>query len=209
MKLAVIGANGKAGRLIVDKALENEIDVTAITKNENKSHAPHHIKKDLFNLTKDDVKDFDVIVDAFGVWDPEKMSEHKTSIEYLISIMNGLNTRLYVVGGAGSLYVDESKTLQLKDTPEFPEAFKLLVNSMSDGLDVLRKADHVHWIYLSPAADFQANGKETGNYAFAGEILATNSRGESFISYKDYASALLEEILHPTVDKARISVYTK
>lgn len=209
MKLAVIGANGKAGRLIVDKALENGVDVTAITKNENKSHAPHHLKKDLFNLSKDDVKDFDVIVDAFGVWDPEKMNEHKTSIEHLIEILSGLDTRLYVVGGAGSLYVDESKTLQLKDTPEFPEEFKLLVNSMSDGLDVLRKADNVHWIYLSPAADFQADGDETGNYAFAGEILTANDQGESYISYKDYADALIKEILHPTVDKARISVYTK
>ncbi|MGX6970092.1 NAD(P)-dependent oxidoreductase [Vagococcus bubulae] len=209
MKLAVIGANGKSGQLIVDKALENGIEVTAITRNDNHSNATHVLKKDLFSLTADDVKDFDVVVDAFGVWEPDKMFEHKTSIEHLIEILSGLDTRLYVVGGAGSLYVDKSKTQQLKDTPDFPEEFKLLVNSMSAGLDVLRKANDVHWVYVSPAADFQADGEESGNYAVAGEILTTNANGESYISYKDYANALIKEILHPTVDKARISVYTK
>jgi len=209
MKIAVIGANGKSGQLIVDKALENGLDVTAIVRNDNKSKAIKVLKKDLFSLTTDDVSQFDVVVDAFGVWDPDKMSEHKTSIEHLISIMNGLDTRLYVVGGAGSLYVDDSMTQQLKDTPEFPEEFKLLVNSMSDGLDVLRKANNVHWVYVSPAADFQADGDETGNFSYAGEVLTTNNKGESFISYSDYASALINEILHPTVDKARISVFTK
>ena len=209
MKLAVIGANGKSGQLIVDKALENGIEVTAITRNDNHSKATHVLKKDLFSLTVDDVKPFDVIVDAFGIWDPDKMNQHKTSIKHLISILNGLTTRLYIVGGAGSLYTDDSKTLQLKDTPEFPEKFKLLVNSMSDGLDILRKADDVHWVYVSPAADFQADGEESGNYAVAGEILMTNANGESYISYKDYADALIKEILHPTVNKARISVYTK
>lgn len=63
--------------------------------------------------------------------------------------------------------------------------------------------------YMSPAADFQVDGEESENYAVSGEILTTNDSGESYINYKGYADALIKEILHPTVDKARISVYTK
>ena len=33
------------------------------------------------------------------------------------------NTKLVVVGGAGSLFVDEAKTIRVMDTPEFPEEY--------------------------------------------------------------------------------------
>lgn len=119
------------------------------------------MSKDLYDLTKEDIEKFDVVVDAFGVWDPEKLSEHQTSIEHLISILSGTETKLYVVGGAGSLYVDDTKTTQLFETPDFPDAYKPVAVNMSKGLDSLRKSD-IHWVYVSPAADFQAEGKKQG-----------------------------------------------
>ena len=39
MKIAVIGANGKAGKLIVKEAIERNHDVTAVVRSENKSEA--------------------------------------------------------------------------------------------------------------------------------------------------------------------------
>ena len=39
MKIAVIGANGKAGKLIVKEAIERNHDVTAVARSENKSEA--------------------------------------------------------------------------------------------------------------------------------------------------------------------------
>ena len=39
MKLAVVCANGKAGKLIVDEALSRGLDVTAIVRGENKTKA--------------------------------------------------------------------------------------------------------------------------------------------------------------------------
>ena len=35
MKIAVIGANGKAGKLIVKEAIERNHDVTAVVRSEN------------------------------------------------------------------------------------------------------------------------------------------------------------------------------
>lgn len=51
MKVAVVAANGKAGRLIVEEAVRRGMDVTAIVRGENKTVAPKTITKDLFDLT--------------------------------------------------------------------------------------------------------------------------------------------------------------
>lgn len=69
MKTAVVCANGKAGKLIVKEAVERGLDVTAIVRGENQSAAQKVIRKDLFDLTAEDLEQFDVVVDAFGRMD--------------------------------------------------------------------------------------------------------------------------------------------
>ena len=64
---------------------------------------------------------------------------------------------------------------------------------MGKALGELRQRDDVRWTYISPAADFQAEGERTGKYLLAGEELTTNDRGESIVSYADFAIALLDE----------------
>ena len=70
MKIAVICANGKAEQLITKEAVNRGLDVTAIVRGENKSAAKKVITKDLFDLTAEDLKGFDAVVDAFGAWTP-------------------------------------------------------------------------------------------------------------------------------------------
>ncbi|WP_374042515.1 NAD(P)H-binding protein [uncultured Bifidobacterium sp.] len=111
MKIAVVAANGKEGQLVVKEAVKRGHDVTAVVRGENKSEAQHAIIKDLFDLTAADLAGFDVVVDAFGVWAPEDQPQHSTSLKTLCDALSGTDTRLIVVGGAGSLYVDvERKT---------------------------------------------------------------------------------------------------
>ncbi|MGX7052419.1 NAD(P)-dependent oxidoreductase [Leuconostoc palmae] len=209
MKIAVIAANGKSGQRIVEEALSNGLDVTAIVRKENRSKANQAIIKDIFDLTAEDLSSFDAVVDAFGMFDPNHLDQHYTSIKHLIEILSGSKTRLYVVGGAGSLYVDNNMSVQLKDTPDFPDAFKPLAESMSRGLELLKSSKNIHWVYISPAADFDSEGPKTNDYAFAGEQLMINAEGKSYISYADYASALVEQIKSSSIDKKRISVYKK
>ena len=66
MKTAVVCANGKAGQLIVKEALERGLDVTAVVRGENRTAAEKVLKKDLFDLTREDLDGFDAVVDAFG-----------------------------------------------------------------------------------------------------------------------------------------------
>ena len=185
MKIAVVGANGKAGRLIVKEALERGMDVTAVVRGENGTEARNAIQKDLFQLTAADLAGFDVVVDAFGAWTPETLPQHSTSLRHLCDLLSGRETRLLVVGGAGSLYVNGEYTAQVMDGADFPDAFKPLAANMGKALEELREREDVRWTYISPAADFQAEGARTGKYTLGGEELTLNARGESVISYAD------------------------
>lgn len=206
MKMAVVCANGKAGKWIVKEAVERGLDVTAIVRGENRSAAKNALVKDLFDLTNADLKGFDVVVDAFGAWTPETLPLHSASLKHLCDILSGTDTRLLVVGGAGSLYVNPEHSAQVMDGPDFPEVFKPLATNMGKALDELRGRDDVKWTYISPAGDFQAEGERTGKYMQAGEELTLNGRGESIISYADYAIAMVDEAMSGNHIRQRISV---
>ena len=84
-----------------------------------------------------------------------------------------------------------------------------LAQAMAAGLARLRQFDKVKWTYISPAADFVADGERTGDYILAGEIFTVNEAGESKISYADYAIAMLDEIEGGKHLQERISVLGK
>ena len=209
MKIAVICANGKAGRLIVKEVMDRNLDVIAVVRGENKSAAGKVIAKDLFDLTAADLKGFDAVVDAFGAWTPETLEQHSTTLKHLCDTLSGTDTRLLVVGGAGSLYVNPEHTATVSDGPDFPEMFKPLAAAMAKALGELRQRKDVKWTYISPAGDFQAEGERTGEYILGGEELTLNSKGESVISYADYAIAMVNEIVGRSHIQERISVVRK
>lgn len=209
MKVAVIGANGKAGSLIVKEAVERGLDVTAIVRRENHSMTKKAVKKDLFQLTVSDLKEFDVIIDAFGAWTQDTLPQHSTSLRHLCDLISGKNIRLLVVGGAGSLYINSEHNIQVMDGIDFSNEFKPLASSMSKALEELRTRDDVKWTYISPAGDFQADGVRTGKYSLGGEELILNSKGESVISYADYAIAMIDEAVGGSHIQQRISVVSE
>ena len=211
MKIAVIGANGKAGSLIVKEALERGHEVTAVVRDSSKVNNSQVkiLEKDLFDLTYDDLKENDAVIDAFAVWAEDQLYQHKTSLAHLSDILAEKPVRLLVVGGAGSLYVDPEHKLRLMDTPDFPDMFKPLASNMGEAFDALRTRKDVNWTYLSPSADFSAEGVRTGKYKAGGEELMTNSKGLSTISYADYAIAMLDEAELPKHLQERFTVVSE
>lgn len=206
MKIAVVCVNGKAGQLIVKEALSRGLDVTAVVRGGNRTEASQVIQKDLYDLTAADLKGFDVVVDAFGAWTEDTLPQHSTSLKHLCDILSGTDVRLLVVGGAGSLYVNPEHTAQVMDGPDFPNVFKPLASNMGKALAELRQRSDVKWTYVSPAGDFQAEGERTGKYILGGEELTLNGRGESVISYADYAIAMVDEAVSGGHIRQRISV---
>lgn len=208
-KIAVVAANGKAGQLTVKEAVERGNDVTAFVRSKNRTVTENIVVKDIMDLTPKDLVGFDAVVDAFGAWTPETLPRHSTTLAHLCDILSGTDTRLLVVGGAGSLYVNPEHTMTVSETPDFPEMFKPLASAMAEALSDLRERDDVRWTYISPAGDFQAEGEHTGDYILAGEELTLNDCGESIISYADYAIAMMDEIESGDHIQQRISVVRK
>lgn len=195
MNIAVIGANGRAGKLITEEALRRGHEVTAILRDEQKgaSKGAKIFVKDLFELSYEDIRSYDVLIDAFAVWKEEELLLHQTSLKHLSDVLSGKSNRLLVVGGAGSLYIDAEHKTRLMDTPEFPASFKPLASNMGAALDALKKRNDVNWTYLSPSTDFVADRLRSGTYRAGGEELLVNSDGDSVIGYADYAIAMIDE----------------
>ena len=208
-RIAVVCANGNAGKLIANEAAARGLDVTAVVRSENQTKAQHVLQKDLYDLTAEDLEQFDAVVDAFGAWTEETLPQQSTSLKHLCDILSGKETRLLIVGGAGSLYVNPEHTACVADGPDFPDAFKPLAAAMAKALGELRERKDVRWTYISPAGDFQAEGEKTGKYILGGEELTLNEKGESIISYADYAVAMVDEITEGSHIQERISVVRK
>lgn len=210
MKIAVVAANGRVAQKVIKEALDRGFEVKAFGRDdENKTAAKDYVKKDIMDLTKEDLAGFDAVVDGFGAWTPETLDGHVKTSQHLCDVLSGSNTRLLIVGGAGSLYVNPEHTAVVCDSPDFPAMFLPLAKAQGEELAELRKRNDVKWTFVSPAGDFQADGERTGKYILAGEELTLNSKGESIISYADYAIAMVDEIEQGDHIKARISVVRK
>lgn len=204
MKIAVVAANGKAGQLITKEAVERELDVTAIVRSENKTVAHQVIQKDLFNLTKADIEPFDVIIDAFGQMNTDKLNEHSQSLEHLSNLVSESNKRLIIIGGAGSLYLDKAHTVRLIDSPDMPEEVKPISMAQVKTFEEIKKRNDVQWTFVCPAPDFQFEGEATGTYKVSNdEVIGTH------VSYADFAKAIIDEAVEPTHIQGRFAVFAK
>ncbi|WP_164667359.1 NAD(P)-dependent oxidoreductase [Virgibacillus doumboii] len=207
MKIGVIGANGKAGSLILKEAADRGHDVTAIVRDAAKIADKNVsvIEKNIYDLTSVDLKQFDTVVNAFGAPLGEEQP-HVDAGHALIEAIKGTDTKAIVVGGAGSLYVDENKSTQVIDTPDFPDSFKPTANGQARNLKELQETEGITWTFISPSAMFDAEGQRTGNYQSGKDNLLVNSKGDSYISYADYAVAVVDEIENPKHINERFTV---
>ncbi|WP_265458935.1 NAD(P)-dependent oxidoreductase [Enterococcus sp. HY326] len=209
MKIALIGATGHAGSEILKEAVSRNLDVTAIVRSPErlKLDVPY-LKKDLFALTQEDLAPFDVVVDAFRA--PNGHEElHKTSVEHLVKILTGTKTRLLVIGGTSSLFIDEDRSERMIDGVDPSAPFYPTAYNMYEALVDLKKANDLTWTYVSPAAYFNPNGTRTGHYQLSDDRMKMNSQGQSEISMADYAIAMVDEIEKPQHLNEHISVVSQ
>ncbi|WP_312754860.1 NAD(P)-dependent oxidoreductase [Rummeliibacillus suwonensis] len=207
MKIGIIGATGKAGHKILTEAVSRGHEVTAIVRNAAKltDKSVTVLEKDVFDLTTADIKGFDVVVNAFGA-PIGKETLHVEVGRHLIEIFkDAKETKLFVVGGAGSLFVNPEKTVRVIETPDFPELFKATASNQAQNLLDLQ-ASSITWTFLSPSAFFDPEGPRTGKYIAGQDHLLVNKQGESYVSYADFAIAVLDEIENPKHINERFTV---
>lgn len=211
MNIGIIGATGKAGSLIMKEAKSRGHQVTAIVRDANKleNQDVTVIEKDIFDLNSEDIQALDVVVNAFGAPAGQEHLHFEAGKALIEAAKGTSNTRLIVVGGAGSLYVDEAKTTRLVDTPQFPAEYAATANNQAKNLEDLQNSSGVNWTFISPAAFFNPDGKRTGVYQKGQDNLIVNAKGDSYISYADYAIAVLDEIENSQHHNERFTVVSE
>lgn len=200
MRIAIIGATGRAGREIAAELSRRGHQVTAISRHPDQTAALPGVTpvagdaNDVATLVPL-ISGHDAVVSAvmFHASDPEKL---------IAAVTEARVPRYLVVGGAGSL--DAAPGLKVIDTPEFPEEYKAEAGAGLAFLERLRETPDLDWTFLSPSAVF-FEGPRTGVFRLGTDQLLVSEAG-SAISFADYAIAMADEIETPRHRRQRFTV---
>ena len=209
MKIVLIGSNGNVGKIILKEALLRGHEVTGIvrnlSKNESKDINLKLIEGDIFdeeNLSKA-IKGNDIVISAFG----PKHGEEKSLIDATKCLINAVKKagvpRLISMGGAGSLLVEGN--VKLVETKGFPSDWKPIALAHGEALEYYKKEEKLNWTNFSPAAMIET-GKRTGIYNSGEDHLVIDEKGDSHISFEDFAFAMLDEVEKPKFSRRRFTI---
>lgn len=205
MKIALIGATGYVGAILLAEALARGHHVTAIAR--NIAALPRHalltsVDTDASNARAlaGAVAGHDVVISAFN---PAHDPEGSVTRAIIDGVKSGGVPRLLAVGGAGTLLHPAGG--RVVDQPDFPAEWKEGSLRTAAFLDQLSSETELDWIFLSPAAVL-APGERTGIYRSGKDELLINAHGESRISLQDYAMAMLDEAEAPRHHRERYTV---
>ena len=205
MNILVIGANGKAGHHIVEKALKAGHQVTGLVRRKGAIEGIPTIVKDALQLTKQELTQFDVVVNATSAFTPDTYHLPADLTLLLVKALANTNTRLIAIGGAGSLYVDEDHTVQLNDTPEFPKEFLARSKTHGKSDDILRKFSNVDWTMFTPPPILDVKGPKSNDYVLGNENVILNREGKPYLSYATFAQILVDEINNHKFSRQRFT----
>jgi uncharacterized protein len=195
MKVVVYGATGNAGKEIVKELLTRGHEVTGVARNADSLKATPGVTVKTDDLSNVDaiaavIKGADAVVTAYAPPPNNPDALIDVTRRQIEAVKKSGNLRLLVVGGAGLLEVAPGVTL-IK-SGHLPPQYLPIATAHEKALAVLR-ASSINWTYLSPAAFF-IPGERTGNFRLGTKELIADSKGESKISFADYAIALVDEI---------------
>ncbi|TKC77272.1 NAD(P)-dependent oxidoreductase [Trinickia terrae] len=201
MKIALIGATGHAGSRILSELAHRGHSVTAIVRHPDRVPALPDI-----TAIEADVHDTPTLAKLLNGHDAVISSVHFLAADaptFLQAIRRSDVRRYLVVGGAGTLEIRPG--MRLVDTPDFPAAYHGESSAGAAFLETLRTVSDLDWTFLSPSAEF-VEGSRTGKFRLGENALLTDSQGRSWISYEDYAVAMVDELEKPAHVRARFTV---
>jgi uncharacterized protein len=207
MKVVVYGATGNAGKEIVKELLARGHQVTGVARNIDSLKAIPGVTTQTDDLSNVDaiaaiIKGADAVVTAYQPPPDNTDALVEVTRREIEAVKKAGSIRLLVVGGAGLLEVAPGVTL-IK-SGHLPPQYLPIATAHENALALLR-ASNINWTYLSPAAYFMP-GERTGKFRLGTKELISDSKGESKISFADYAIALVNEIEQPHHERASFSV---
>ncbi|KAB0497095.1 NAD(P)-dependent oxidoreductase [Pseudomonas moorei] len=200
-KIAIIGATGRAGSQLLEEALRRGHSVTAIARDTSKIGPRAGVVSQ--NV---DALDSAALQAAVAGHDVVISAAHFSTLPASAVIgpvkKAGVN-RLLVVGGAGSLLLPDGT--RVIDSKGFPAEYKAEAGAGAEFLESLRQEQDLDWTFLSPSAEF-VEGKRTGKFRIGKDDLLVSSEGRSWITFADYAIAMLDEVDAPKHIRQRFTV---
>src|SRR5271163_3622550 len=207
MNVVVYGATGNSGKEIVKELLRRGHKVTAVARKVDSIKAEQGVTAKADDLSKVDaiaaiVTGADAVVSAYAPPMDNTDALLGVTEREIAAVKKAGAARLIVVGGAGLLEVAPGVTLIASGY--LPEAYLPIAKSHEKALGILKASD-INWTYFSPAGYFEA-GEQTGKFRLGTTNLIANEKGDSRISFEDYAVALVDEIETPAHERGQLSI---
>lgn len=200
-KIAIIGATGRAGSQLLEEALRRGHTVTAIARNTGAIAARPGL-----TVKQVDALDAVALQQAISGSDVVISAAHFATLPaaaVLGPVKQAGVKRLLVVGGAGSLLLPGGG--RVIDSEGFPAEYKAEASAGAVFLDTLRQEKTLDWTFLSPSAEF-VETERTGTFRLGQDDLLVSSEGRSWISFADFAIALIDEVETPKHSRQRFTV---
>ena len=201
MRVALIGASGKIGSKIAAELLARGHQVTGVARHPEKMAVagvtavagdftrPHELASAL--------RGHEAVLSA--------ASFIPNQAEQLIAAVRASGVkRFLMVGGAASLQAEPGGRKVIENL-QLPEAWRAPVLEGIRTLDLLREVQDLDWTFFSPALRI-GPGERTGKFRLGTEVVVKDEAGASWISYDDYAIAMVDELEQGRYLRARFTI---
>jgi len=177
MRITVFGSTGRIGSAVVVEAHARGHEVTAVV-HRRPAEVPEGVGAQTVDLADQDqvraaCADRDAVVSAIG-WTPEQPDDLLGwAARALLEAVRGTDTRLLIVGGAGTLLTDTGLYV---DSPTFPPERRRNSLAHVAALTELRAGTNDRWTYLCPPAVIAPGGR-TGQYRVGDHRMLDDPQG--------------------------------
>jgi len=211
-RIKVLGGTGFAGAAVVREAARRGHRVTSYSRNapDEPTDGVEYVTGSLLEpgSLAPTVQDADVVFEALSPRG-ELAGRLEGVVDELIRLADEAGVRLGVLGGASSTLVSEGGPRLFDVAPTPPPEVLAEIQTGLNLLEALQAApESLDWFYVSPAEVFGVWNPEqvTGTYRISDDVLLRDENGVSYISARDLARAVLDEIEQPRHRRRRFHV---
>lgn len=212
MNIVIFGAAGKAGGRIAQEALRRGHRVVGVVRRSDQlEDVPLGAEAKVGDPTsRASIHELALGSDAMvlAIGGPDN-SVWRRAAEALAETLPTIPQppRVVHMGGGSSLLAPDGK--RFLDSPDFPALWRDNAKGQADALDFYRglpASSGLNWSYISPPPIHFAPGERTGRYRTGEDHPVIDERGESRISYEDFAMAVIDEIERSRFSRRRFTV---
>ena len=205
MKIAVLGASGRAGSEIIKELSARGHEVVAVARHPEKIAALPGV-----TALEGDAQEPEAVAPLVAGCDAvvSALTFDVTADKVLAIMHQSCVSRLLVTGGAASL--KDENDVRLIDGPDFPPIWRGGAQMGIDFFYALKEdapsiASGVDWVFFSPAFNI-FEGPRLGKFRLGKEHLIKDADGESKISFADYAIAMVDEVENHAHSRERFTI---